>query len=264
MTMNRQLDSLRSFTAGRARSRRDAKHVIVVAGAKGGTGSTTVSTLLALGATRLDHDVLLVDAAASGSPTADLFAVSDYGIASDDAFRLLGPRLTLARRPTGDALTTMERRDALRRAASRYDEHDIVVVDAGSSGESIAAAIGAGSGALLVVTAPDRLSAAAAYAIVKFAAESFPDLPVHVLANQTDAASARLVFDRVAAGVTEFLGRTVMPAGQIPDDATLRAAIENGLDANFGAGPAFEAGRLLAEQLIARRADRMGPALHLS
>lgn len=262
--MSRQLESLRTFVATRPRSRREARHVIVVAGAKGGTGTTTVSTLLALGATRAGHDVLLVDAATSGSPAADLFALNFSPRSMDGLLLTIGPRLVLATRPAGDAITTQERRDALRRISSSYDQHDIVVVDAGSAGESIASAIAAGSGALVVVTSADRLSAAAAYAIVKFAAESFPALPVHVLVNRSDAGEARIVFDRIAAGVTEFLGRTVVPAGQIPEDEALRVAVENGLTPIHGDGAAFEAGQLLAERLIRRPAERMGPTLHLT
>jgi MinD-like ATPase involved in chromosome partitioning or flagellar assembly len=176
--------------------------------------------------------------------------------------RPIGPRLLLADRPSGDALTTVERRHALRRAASHYDNHDIVVVDAGSIGESIAAAIGAGAGTLVAVTAADRLSAAATYALVKFVVERYPGLTVTVLANRCDPADAQIVFDRIASGVTDFLGRTVTPAGSIPDDGTLRAAIEAGLTPAQGDSPAIEAGRLLAERLI-RRSSGVTTPLHL-
>jgi len=262
--VSRQLDTLRAFTATRPRARRQPSHVIIVAGGKGGTGITTVSTLLALGATRTGSDVLMVDAAQSGSPAADLFAPAvteqrDH----DSAFIEIGARLTLADRPADHALTTMERRSALRRAASRYGDHDVVVVDAGSSAESVAAAIGAGAGVLIAVTQADRLSAAATYALVKFTAEHHPDLPVSILVNQCDPATARIVFDRIAAGVSEFLGRSITPAGQIPDDDALRSAIETGLSSTFGEGPALEAGRLLAERLMHRSADTAGAMLHL-
>jgi MinD-like ATPase involved in chromosome partitioning or flagellar assembly len=237
--MTRQLETLRAFTEGRPRARRVMEHAIIVAGGKGGTGITTVSALLALGAARMDNEVLLVDAAASGSPTGDLFAATATGAQTEHAEELLrpiGPRLMLADRPSGEALTTVERRHALRRASSHYDDHDIVIVDAGSAGESIAAAFGAGAGTLVAVTAADRLSAAATYALVKFVAERYPGLSVSVLANRCDPADGRTVFDRIATGVTEFLGRTVTPAGNIPEDETLRAAIEAGLTPPAGAG----------------------------
>jgi MinD-like ATPase involved in chromosome partitioning or flagellar assembly len=263
--MSRQLETLRAFSEGRPRARRQTQHAIIVAGGKGGTGVTTVSALLALGAARSDHDVLLVDAAPSGSSTADLFAATANGERTtdqDDLLRPIGPRLTLADRPAGDALTTTERRTALRRAASHYENHDIVVVDAGAAAESIAAAIGAGAGTLVAVTSADRLSAAATYALVKFVTERYPGLAVSVLVNRCDPADARIVFDRIAAGVTEFLGRTVTPAGSIPEDETLRAAIEAGLTPAFTDGPALESGRLLAERLI-RRPAGPSPQLHL-
>jgi MinD-like ATPase involved in chromosome partitioning or flagellar assembly len=263
--MSRQIDTLRAFTEGRPRARRETQHAIIVAGGKGGTGVTTVSALLALGAARMDNEVLLVDAAASGSPTGDLFAATANGGVpphTESPIRPIGPRLLLADRPYGDALTTVERRHALRRAASHYDSHDIVIVDAGSAGESIAAAIGAGAGTLVAVTAADRLSAAATYALVKFVAERYPGLTVSVLVNRCDPADARVVFDRIASGVTDFLGRTVTPAGSIPDDETLRAAIEAGLTPAQGDTPAIDAGRLLAERLI-RRSTGATTQLHL-
>jgi hypothetical protein len=86
---------------------------------------------------------------------------------------------------------------------------------------------------------------------------------VSVLANRCDPADGRTVFDRIATGVTEFLGRTVTPAGNIPEDETLRAAIEAGLTPAQGDTPAIEAGRLLAERLIRRPTGPTAP-LHLN
>lgn len=263
--MSRQIETLRAFTAGRPHNWRHAPHVIVVASGKGGVGVSTVSALLAVGSARRGRDTLIVDAAMSGSPIIDLFDRSaaelvDSDRAAGDRIHTIAPRLALADRMAVEDPTSLERRSTLRRLATRYDSHETVIVDAGSTAESVTTAIGAGAGMLLTVCATDRLSVAATYALVKYVSQRFEGLPVSVLVNRSEPAESRIAFARIAAGATEFLRQQVTPAGQFPDDHGLGSAIEAGLSPVNSDGPALDAACLLAELLISRRPGKASNA----
>jgi MinD-like ATPase involved in chromosome partitioning or flagellar assembly len=265
--MSRQIESLRAMVGTRPpTAHRALPHVLVVAGGKGGVGVTTTGALLAMGAAGAGHETLLVDASATDSlahvlslpPLAD--DAVEAGIAG---YQRIARHLTVAVFRDGVALTTGERRAALRRIATRYDACEFVVVDAGSTSEGVVAALTVGAGRLLAVGMIDRLSVVATYALVKYVSQRFPALPVSVLFNRCDPTQGAEAFGRMAAGIEEFLGCTVTPAGALPEDEQLRAAAEAGIAPDTTDGPALHAARLLAEVLIARPARRGGTPVHV-
>jgi MinD-like ATPase involved in chromosome partitioning or flagellar assembly len=187
----------------------------------------------------------------------------DDGTVGSPVYRRVARRVTIVDLIDPAALTAAERRTALRRIAARYDNHEFVVIDAGSTSESVVAALTTGAGRLLCIGTTDRLSVVATYALVKYVRQRFAGLPISVLFNRCDPTEGTEAFGRVAAGVEEFLGATVTPAGSLPDDQTLRAAAEAGTSPEHANGPAVLAARLLAELLTARPARRGGTPVHV-
>ena len=261
--VNSQIESLRAWSRTRpSATRRMVGHSVVVAGGKGGVGVTTASALLAFGAAASGRNTLLVDATPSGTQQSDLLSLSEPQDSEErnaPDFRRITPRLTLAELPEAASLTIAERRSLLRRVAAHYDQYDFVVVDAGSTAEHVTAALGTGSGRLLAVSANDRLSIVATYALVKYVLDRFGTLATSVLINRCEPAQGSDAFARIAEGVNEFLGYNIAPAGTLPEDESIRTAAEAGSSLLTMDGPAVLAARLLAELLLARPA-RLGRA----
>jgi MinD-like ATPase involved in chromosome partitioning or flagellar assembly len=257
---NRQLDSLHAFTRDLAPSSwRRVPHVVIVAGGKGGVGVSTASSLLAIGAARAGRSTLLVDAAAGPASVVDVLGGhAPRTDAAETELRTVAARLTLAFVPPPHVLAAGERRAALRRLGGRYDEHELVVIDAGATCEGMFAAIAAGAGRLLAVTTVDRLSLIATYALIKSALGRFPGLPVSVLVNGCEPAQAAAAFGHVATAAEHFLSSPVTPAGSLPADDQLRNAIDAGVSPIDADGPAAHAAGLLAELLL-----HAGPGRHV-
>jgi MinD-like ATPase involved in chromosome partitioning or flagellar assembly len=147
--------------------------------------------------------------------------------------------------------------------ATHYDEYDFVVVDAGSTAEIVSTAIGTGSGRLLAVSATDRLSIVATYALVKYVLERFGSLATSVLINRCEPAQGSDAFARIAEAVNDFLGSNIAPAGTLPDDESIRTTAEAGASLVAVDGPAVLAARLLAELLLARPVRPGRPTIHI-
>ena len=262
--MSRQAESLRAWSSRQTPQQRSAANVVVVAGGKGGTGVSTTSTLLAFGAAAVGRNTLLIDATPAGNQLGDLLALSrslpNGNAPGTPAWHRVSPLLTMAELTHAANLSTLERRSALRRIASRYNDYEFVVVDAGSTAEAVSIALAAGAGRLLAVTNADRLSVVATYALVKYMAERFTELPIAVLVNRSEPVSGSEVFGRIAAGVAEFLDTEVTPAGSLPEDDGLRKAAETGLSPFITDTPSLHAARLLAELLLVRP-ERRGAAM---
>lgn len=255
--MTSQLEALRAFVGERPpHAWRRVPHVAVVAGGKGGVGTSTVSALVAAGAARAGHDTLLVDASGAHPALAALLCVP-----AEDT-HLAAPRLTLTTLAAGDA-SPSARRAALRRLSASYGEHELVIVDAGASADGIAGAVAAGAGRLVTIATDDRLAITAAYALIKYTLGRFEDLPAALLVNRATPAVASAAFNHVAGAVEQFLGAVITPAGSIPEDATIRGVVEAGGTLATAGGAAAQAAALLAELLIHAARDRRGSRVAL-
>jgi flagellar biosynthesis protein FlhG len=245
---------------------RGLEHALVVAAGKGGVGVSTVSALLAHGAAAAGRRALLVDAAPAGGSLRTMLGLEDEAQSGQQDFQVrdIAPRIGFAAIRPARWNGPGERQALLRRLTARYGSYDFVIIDAGATWESILSVLTAGAGRLLAVSASDRLSVVATYALIKLAHERFPELPLSVLLNRTDPAAGAVAFSRIAAGVETFLHRPVNPAGSLPDDATLRAATEAGLPPTAQEGPAAHAARLLAELLSVREARQPRTRLRLT
>lgn len=208
---------------------------------KGGVGTSTLSALLALVAAQDGRQVLLVDADEGVGSLHFLFGIQDPGpgigilrggnVTAADLVRPVTDGLWLL--PGGGAGTEStlanaqgERRALLRRVGELYPFYDLVVVDGGSHLASVLAACSAGAERLIVLTAPDRVSMASSYALLKVSRERFPELPLEILVNQGQGVTVEDVYQMMATAGSRFLGLKVAFSGSVPQDHTLTGAVE--------------------------------------
>lgn len=240
--MNRSVESLKAFVSGAERpsSWRPVPGVVVVGAGKGGVGTSLISTLLAVEAARAGESVLLVDAAEGVGSLHLMLGVSDAGpglealrggnVAAEALVVSVASGLDLF---PGGAEPNLdggpgERRALMRRVSRLFRRYSMVVIDAGSRVESVMAACRAGAERLLCVTARDRLSLAASYALLKTARSRVDALPVELIVNRVGEQEARSVYATVRAAAKNFIDTDVGYGGAIPSDERLPELVESG------------------------------------
>ncbi|GLC25384.1 P-loop NTPase [Roseisolibacter agri] len=264
-----QLDTLRAYVASRPAAsprardgvRADAATTVLVVGSgKGGAGTSVVAAMLALSAAAMGRRVLLADLDEHVGPQRLLLGVAPTqglaalrrGVAPESLLVPVSTTLSLLPGGPDDAsdapLAPAERRAMLRRAASTFAQHELVVVDAGSRLDGVRAGLETAHAAaqaanaadgnlavrLLVVTGSDPIALAASYALVKSvaagdAASDLPPLSVDVLASRLDDDEARHAFEHLDAAARQFLQQPLRFVGAVPDDATLAVALRAGM-----------------------------------
>jgi len=207
---------------------------IVVAGAKGGVGTTTVALNLAVALSHGGRRTLLVDAA----PNADAAELADMDTscgpcladvlagdaAAADALRP-GPAgvLLLANRADADehasrAARTMDR--LLFHLSSLATSADVLVIDSGSGMNAATRRLWQHADLVLLVTTPDDVAVMDAYATIKIALAHEALSALRVVTNQCD--SARLATDvqqRLATACRRFLAYELPSAPRLVRDA---------------------------------------------
>jgi flagellar biosynthesis protein FlhG len=268
-----QTEQLRAFVGTRVADpwRASDDRVLVVAGARGGTGTSTVAAGIACTAAAEGRRTLLVDAdEASGThhhrfgvhAASGIGALKPGGGDAAGALVSLAPMLDLLPGGSGQAMdgtlgmsfAPSERRSVFRRLAPVYRGYDVVIIDAGSRLDAVLAAGLNGLRKCVVTSGAEPASVAAAYAMVKGIHLTWPGAPVELVLTRTSEERARDAFAEVQGAAGRFLGRTIGYGGLIPADDTLQAAIAAGTPfpaASGGTQAALAldalAGRLLAE-----------------
>lgn len=234
--MSSRVATLRLVRGGGA-DRAARGDVIAVAAGKGGAGASTTAALLALAAHAEGRAVLLVDAQPLGTlrlmlgVTAErgLDALRD-GVTPEQLVTRLGAGLDfIAAGESALPSTAAERRALLRRLTGLFEAYDLVIVDAGARVEGVVAACDAGADTLLAVVAPDPISLAAAHAVFKTAAARATVPRFAAIVNPAGDGAADATFAVLQHGVRRFLGRDLLRAGSLPDDAAFRAACADGV-----------------------------------
>lgn len=235
-------DSSRKAAAPRIPPAVITERVALVAGGKGGVGTSVMSALLALGCASAGARVLLVDGNEGNGTLHLLFGVRP--VSAMDALRdpatpvtqvciELGESFTMvAGRPASSEqlnLSTAARRTPFERLLPLSSEYDCVVVDAGSHLDGVLAVAESGAGQALIVTDADRISLAASFALIKVLASEAPALRGSVLVNRHDGAVALRAGSQLVDACMLFLDRRIDVAGTIADDACLRAALGAGM-----------------------------------
>ena len=244
---------------------RGAASMLLVASGKGGVGTSMVATLIAMSAAERGERVLLVDATEGGGtlhhlfglrPARSLWSLSVPTARADDTVISIDDGLSLIAGGTSGGgvvpATDHERRAALARGATAFSSYSVVVIDGGSRLDTIAALSDLADPTMLLVTAADRLSLAANYALVKSVSARRNDAPIAVLSNRHSEALAAESCDFLIGACSHFLGRTIDVAGVLPDDPCLQAAVGAGMtvrDALDGS-PAAEAMRGVLSRVL--------------
>jgi flagellar biosynthesis protein FlhG len=265
--MSEQLDSLRHYVAHHppVGSPEAPPGVLLVAGGKGGVGTSTVAGLLAVMAAMEGIEVLLVDADEShGSlplllgvePVHPLERLRGGEVVAEDLLIPLGHGLAFlsagGAADGGESLPPAERRALLRRLAALYPRFGLVVVEAGSRLASVLPAT-QGASRLLAVTAAERIAAAATFGLIKAVDARAPHLPVDLIVNRSPLPTARMLHLDIEGGTRRFLNRSLGFGGAIPEDDRLTSALQSGLHLHQAAAlgtPAASACHELAARLV--------------
>jgi flagellar biosynthesis protein FlhG len=206
--------------------------LVVVAGGKGGVGTTTVAVNLAAALAREGRRVVLVDADFAGPNVAELCGVDGpYGAADVLAGRRTVHEV-LVRGPIGIQVlpaqrNTVEPADCLPPAQERLltqlhglgAHADYVLVDAGSASGRIMRRFWEAADGVLLIVQSDSVSIMDAYALVKaVASEGPPAAPIAAIVNGAADEAADDVVARLSRACRRFLGFTVAEAGRVPQD----------------------------------------------
>ena len=262
--MSSQLAAVRQFMVERGRSAPRAAStppIVVVGAGKGGVGTSTVAALLA--STMSEHrSVLLVETGQQLGAVHHMLGVDPVRTLDDlragraTPEELLIPvadRLTLLSAhspPTAELLSAAERKLLFRRTTALYERYQLVVVDAGSTVDSIVTAC-ADSSRFLAVTATDRIAVVSTYALIKLLHLRCPAVALEIVANRCDDDVALRTIDSLTEACEKFLGRPVDFAGAVPDDPNFASALAAGLSAvDAAAGsPAADALRAIGARI---------------
>jgi len=272
--MSLQLANMRAFVGERAPAPlpdAPGAFVTVVAAGKGGVGTSTVATLLALVVAARGTRVLLVDAYDGHGPRPLLFGTGSgprfddhkrSSPESSDEITRVTETLSLAI-PVHAYSDTVpvapsEKRSGMRRLSALYKGYDVVVIDGGSRLESVLSACEGGVDQLALVTAADRICLAASFALVKALGERLGGRPVVLVGNRLEEDRAHEAATLLDSATHQFLERGIVFGGSVPDDPCLSAGVAAGMSlleaaADSPAATAVEtiAGRLFEDSAAA-------------
>lgn len=190
---------------------------ILVAGGRAGLGATTVAALLALLAAAERRRVMLVT--------------------GDEKLRLNEPNVTVL---------------PLAGLPHLSGDYDLAIIDSGSMRAMVEAACATDIDSLVCLTTGDRVTAAAAHALIKTVEAASPGAAINILVNHMNEPAASAQFDELASASQRFLSRSLRYAGSVPEDECLRAGIAGGmqmLDAASGS-PATAAIHRIGTRLL--------------
>lgn len=242
---------------------------VVLAGGKGGVGTSTIAVNLAVALAREGGRVVLVDADFAGPDVATLCGVDDqYGAADVLAGRRTvhevlerGPGgiqiLPAARGLTDPADCTPAAQDRLIEQLQALGPHaEYVLIDAGTGSGRTMRRFWESADLVMLVTHPDAAAVMDAYAAIKLVERDEPlPTPIAVVANCTaDEAAGIEAHARIDRACQRFLNVQTEAAGSIPFDphAPRAAAAEKPLVIEAPESPAATAIDRMASELSRR------------
>jgi MinD-like ATPase involved in chromosome partitioning or flagellar assembly len=265
--MTGSLEGLRTFAqrGSAARSRGSHPGLLVLAGGKGGVGTSTLAVLLAHAAAGEKLRVLLVDGTegsgalhhltGAGPDPVGLVQLARGEVDADAVVTPLAPGLDLVAGGTADPddevlLGPGHRASALLRASVHFSGYDVVLLDVGSRMAGIVASAGLQPGGLAVVTTSEPVALAGSYAVLKVARARLAHVAPQVVVTGRDAAGAVATHEIVRAASERFLGVDVALAGGVPDDPELAGRIREGRTLWQPDSPAAGAAQVLLGRLF--------------
>ncbi|MDJ0847862.1 MAG: MinD/ParA family protein [Myxococcota bacterium] len=219
---------------------RGLRTVAAVSG-KGGVGKTNLMANLAIASASLGARVLLVDGdlglanvdvLLGLSPEQSLADVLEGRCSLDEAL-VAGPRgihvlpAASARQDLAalDGAPLSGLRELLRRSARDYD---LVLIDAGAGIGPTPLGLAVGCDPVLVVTTPEPISLADAYATLKVVHQTAPGSRLELVVNSVrDETEARRVHAQLERVTRRFLGLEIGFRGHLPHDPRLVEAVRS-------------------------------------
>jgi MinD-like ATPase involved in chromosome partitioning or flagellar assembly len=257
--MSHALENLKAWVAGNEPVRSFPRRygVEVVGAGKGGVGTSTMAALMALVGAARGERTLLIEAVPGGLPLlfgmqGEIAGIADLvrpGVGPSELLHRVGEGLDLL--PSGGLgdprdLSSSGRTLLLRRCAEIYEQYDRVVVDGGASAASVMGACEVGLQRLWIVTLPDRVAAAGAYALLKAVIGRWPTLPCSLVVNRADEEEGEAVRRVISDAAHSFLNAVPQGNVVIPPDPTLSRSVAKGVSLHdLSDGPALRAARKL-------------------
>ncbi|MDH3222825.1 MAG: hypothetical protein OEO23_03845 [Gemmatimonadota bacterium] len=232
---------------------------LVMAG-KGGVGTTTVTALLAVEAGLQGLSTLAVDGS-FGSPSLHRsFGILDghEGLPSLENRGRQPEELLLAAThnvwllPAGDhavrdpVLGQGGRAGVYRRAQGVFGQFDLVLVDAGSTLDSIIPAVELDPAGACLLMEPDRTAMAGAYALMKVMADRCPTMPLIPVFNRTHLEQAEDLYNAMNGATVRFMGARLVAASHFPKLPALASG------APVSAGALSDEGAEAARHILSR------------
>lgn len=208
--------------------------LIVLTGAKGGVGVTSIAVNLSIALSQQGSRVVVVDADPYRSDVATLCGLRDLPSPADVLAARRDIHEVLQRGPAGiqiiPGLATadgdMMSHERLQRQLLTLGRHaDIVVIDVGCATDDLAKRFCHSASEVLLLTTPDNIAVMDAYARVKIMLAGATEPSLQLVVNQARAvAQACDVHHRVDDSCRKFLGRSIEFAGHVPLDGCVSQA----------------------------------------
>lgn len=247
-----------------------AAKLVVIAGGKGGVGTTTIALNLAVVLAQRGQRTALVDADPDGGNVATLCRLQERHTIADVLSARRTVRESLQEGPAGVRLLpgawgladlaecppTAQQR-LLAELQGLGAEADIIVVDVGDGSSRLVRRFWQAADAVLLVTTPELASIMDSYASIKVLAGDDDSMPVYCLVNMASgAAVAEDVQARLARACLRLLGIHLRALGHLADDPQVAMAGKAGEPFVLAAPgcPSARRIRRLAETLRARLA----------
>lgn len=260
----RQLVSHRLLASGRTSG---GAKLLVVAGGKGGVGTTTVGIHLAAALAHGGFHPVLVDADVDGGNTAMLCNLQERYTIADVLAGRKAAQEALELGPAGvrvlagawelavlaDGSTSTQQRFLGQLQGLRHLT-EVVVIDVGDSWSRWARRFWQAADMVLLVTTSELAAIMDAYASIKVLAAGEPGIPLELVVNMADASTARDVETRLTRACQRFLGLRLGVAGHVPYDPQSRGEANDPEMAWGGSahGPIVQPVTQLVETITAR------------
>jgi flagellar biosynthesis protein FlhG len=239
---------------------------IVVCGAKGGVGTTTIAVDLSIALARQGARVVLVDADMNQPDVAALCQIEPCDSIAD----VLSARRTvheaLHRGPAGVQILpgiwsstkvpdcSPAAQERLLSELDRLGKHaDLIVLDVGSGLNHVVRRFWQAAERVLLIMTPDRIAIVDAYAAIKVLGSRTSELQVELVVNRAETDLAAATHLRIDQACQRFLNRSIELAGYVAadDSTTVTTAWEPSLLAGSETPRAHDIRRIAERLLVA-------------